>query len=68
MHLILANDLVVSDIARVRTGEIIEISGSLAEFISTSDGWRWKSQLTLNDIGKGACELILVKSLRIVTP
>ena len=67
MHLIPANDSVASDIDSVRAGEIIEISGSLVEVISDNDGWRWKSSLTRNDTGKGACELILVESIHIAT-
>jgi hypothetical protein len=30
-----------------------------------SDGWRWRSSLTREDTGNGACELVLVKSLSI---
>jgi hypothetical protein len=68
MHLIPANDFVASDIDNVRAGEIIEMSGSLVEVTSNSDNWRWTSSLTRNDIGKGACELILVESIHVVTP
>ncbi len=67
MHLIPANDSVADDIASVRAGEIVEITGSLVEAKSINDDWRWRSSLTRKDTGKGACELILVKSLRIVT-
>lgn len=66
MHLIPTNDSVARDIARVQAGEIIEISGSLVE-VTTSDGWRWKSSLTRNDTGGGACELILVESIKTVS-
>jgi len=67
MHLIPANDSVADDISSVRAGEIVEITGSLVEAKSINDDWRWRSSLTRKDTGKGACELILVKSLRIVT-
>jgi len=66
MHLIPATDSIKSDIDRVQEGEIIEISGSLVKVTST-DGWRWKSSQTRNDTGRGACELIWVESLHIVT-
>lgn len=68
MHLIPANDSVADDIASVRAGEIVEISGSLVEVKSNDDGWRWRSSLTRKDTGDGACELIFVESLRIVSP
>lgn len=68
MHLIPANDSVKFDIDRVRKGDIVEISGSLVAIESNSDNWRWRSSQTRNDTGKGACELILVQNLRVLTP
>lgn len=68
MHLIPANDLIKKAIARVRPGDIISLSGSLVNATSLTDGWRWQSSQTRNDTGAGACELIFVESLRIITP
>jgi hypothetical protein len=68
MHLIPANKSVAYDINRVKKGEIIELSGSLVEVVSNSDGSRWISSLTRNDVGAGACELILVESIHVVSP
>jgi hypothetical protein len=67
MHLIPASSSVKSDISSVRAGDIIELTGKLVEVMS-EDGWRWKSSLTRNDTGMGACELIWVESIRVVTP
>jgi hypothetical protein len=67
MHLIPANDSIASVIDNVSAGDIIEISGSLVQATSNNDNWRWTSSLTRNDTGAGACELILVKSINIVT-
>ncbi|MEM9275860.1 MAG: hypothetical protein AAGA80_23305 [Cyanobacteria bacterium P01_F01_bin.143] len=66
MHLIPASDSVKNAISKVRKGDIIEISGSLVN-VRSNDGWRWTSSQTRNDTGDGACELIWVESLRIVT-
>ncbi len=68
MHLIPATDAVDSVIKEIRNGDIIELSGSLVNVESDSDDWRWKSSQTRNDTGNGACELIWVESLQIVTP
>jgi len=68
MHLIPANDTVDSALQEIRNGDIIELSGSLVNVESDNDGWRWKSSQTRNDTGYGACELIWVESLHIVTP
>jgi hypothetical protein len=67
MHLIPASDSVNKVIDKVREGEIIELSGSLVNVISNEDGWRWQSSLTRSDTGTGACELIWVENLRIVS-
>jgi hypothetical protein len=68
MHLIPANESVKKAIGKIRNGDIIEMSGSLVNVISDDGHWRWNSSLTRNDTGKGACELIWVESLYIVTP
>jgi NMD protein affecting ribosome stability and mRNA decay len=68
MHLIPATDIVEGVIKEIRNGDIIELSGSLVNVQSDSDGWHWKSSQTRNDTGKGACELIWVDQLQIVTP
>jgi hypothetical protein len=66
MHLIPANESVESEIKKVRKGDIIELSGSLVN-VTASDGWYWRSSQTRFDTGNGACELIWVESLRVVT-
>ncbi|WP_286239452.1 hypothetical protein [Neptuniibacter halophilus] len=68
MHLIPASGTVKSEIDSVRRGDIVEIKGYLVEARSQADGWRWRSSLTRNDSGAGACELIWVEQLNIVTP
>jgi hypothetical protein len=67
MHLIPANEAVASDIKKIRKGDIIELSGSLVNVTATSDGWRWRSSQTRYDTGNGACELIWVNSLKVIT-
>ena len=68
MHMIPASDEVYSVLKEIRNGDIIELSGSLVNVADDNDGWRWKSSQTRNDTGNGACELIWVESLKIVTP
>ncbi|MCZ6822647.1 MAG: hypothetical protein O7F10_06835, partial [Deltaproteobacteria bacterium] len=66
MHLIPAND----EVDRVmknetRKGSIVQISGYLVS-ISAEDGWRWRSSLSPKDAGKGACELVWVKQMKVL--
>lgn len=59
MHLIPADDAVARDLGRVREGQVVSLRGRLVE-ARRADGWRWKSSLTREDSGAGACELVLV--------
>ena len=67
MHLIPANEAVRDSINRVRQGDIVKLSGSLVNVASNTDNWYWRSSLTREDTGNGACELILVKQFDILT-
>ena len=62
MHLIPADAAVARELARVREGEVVSLRGRLVEARS-ADGWHWRSSLTREDSGAGACELVLVESL-----
>lgn len=59
MHLIPANDQVRQALDRVTTGSMVRLRGFLVE-ARGEDGWRWRSSMTREDTGDGACELILV--------
>ena len=65
MHMIPADPVIAADLKRVRPGQVVQVAGWLVE-AKSSDGWVWRSSLSRNDTGAGACELIYVKSLRIL--
>ncbi|MFT3755765.1 MAG: hypothetical protein QM769_07420 [Pseudoxanthomonas sp.] len=58
-HLIPADDAVARALAAVRKDERVRIDGWLVEARAT-DGWHWRSSLSREDSGAGACELIYV--------
>ena len=62
MHMIPANDDIEKQLKSARQGQIVAIKGQLIE-AKANDGWHWKSSLTRNDTGAGACELVYVESL-----
>ncbi|MGZ8252192.1 MAG: hypothetical protein ACXW1P_07095, partial [Methylophilaceae bacterium] len=64
MHMIPANSLVEKTLKSVRVGQVVSVSGYLVE-AKAPDGWHWKSSLTRNDTGNGACELVLVKAISV---
>lgn len=65
MHMVPADGVVEERLASVRVGQVIQVDGYLIE-AKAADGWRWKSSLTRNDTGNGACEVLLVKSIRVL--
>lgn len=65
VHIIPADPGVERDLERMRAGQVIEIDGLLVD-ARRSDGWSWNTSLTREDDGKGACELMLVQSVRVV--
>jgi hypothetical protein len=64
MHMVPASDTVARQLAAVRAGDDIRLSGLLVH-IRGDDGFQWRSSLTREDSGGGACELIYVCSLEI---
>ncbi len=62
MHMIPADDNVARELARIRKGAVVRLRGQLVE-AHRSDGFQWRSSLTREDTGAGACELFLVDSI-----
>lgn len=62
MHLIPADASVATALSQVRADQQVRIDGWLVE-LSASDGWRWRSSLTRDDQGAGACEVIYACSI-----
>lgn len=65
MHMIPADPTVERQLTRVRVGQVIHLKGFLVD-ASRPGGWRWKTSMTRNDTGAGACELIYVESVEAV--
>ncbi|MCU0755376.1 MAG: hypothetical protein MUE46_09670 [Xanthomonadales bacterium] len=64
-HLIPANDAIWRQLKRIPAGRVVRIEGLLVD-AADDDGFRWKSSLTRNDTGAGACELIYVQSVSVL--
>lgn len=62
MHMVPANADIKKALKRIKPGQLVSIKGDLIQ-ANTDDGWRWKSSLTRNDTGAGACELVYVKQV-----
>lgn len=64
MHMIPADATVVYQLKRVRVGDVVSLDGMLVE-ADKPNGWKWRSSMTRDDTGNGACELVYVRSLSI---
>lgn len=64
MHMIPSSPAVERKLKNVSRGQIVTISGYLVE-AKAADGWRWRSSLTRDDTGQGACELIWVEDIAV---
>lgn len=62
VHLIPADAAVARALARVRVGALVDLRGQLVA-AQRADGWQWRSSLTREDSGAGACELLLVREV-----
>jgi hypothetical protein len=63
IHLIPATPAIASALTALQRSGIVEMGGRLVE-VDGPDGWHWRSSLTREDTGDGACEVMWVEWLR----
>jgi hypothetical protein len=61
-HVIPVDDSVQKQLAWLRVGEVVRLTGTLVD-ARRDDGARIQTSLTRNDSGAGACEVLLVESV-----
>lgn len=66
MHLIPADAEVRRELEHVRVGDVISLDGYLVD-ARRADGFVWRTSLTRDDTGAGACELVYVEQLGITS-
>jgi hypothetical protein len=66
-HIIPANDEVLDVIHKIRTGDIVELSGYLV-IVRDGKDWKWRSSLSRSDSEDNSCEVFWVDSAKITTP
>lgn len=64
MHMVPADESIAKRLKSVHRGDIVALNGYLIE-AHGPDGFDWKSSLTRNDTGNGACELVWVDRLEV---
>ncbi len=66
MHIIPSNDAIARQLDKIKAGQLVRFSGYLVN-LKRADGWYWKSSLSRNDTGGGACELVWVEEFEIIS-
>ena len=64
MHMVPATPEVARALASVRAGQVVVLRGWLIE-ARRDDGYLWRSSLTREDSGDGACELVYVCAIEL---
>jgi len=62
MHMIPASRQIERRLVNLRPGQVVALAGYLVD-VHAADGWQWRSSLTREDTGAGACELVWVETL-----
>lgn len=63
VHIIPADDAVAAKISSLRVGALVRLWGSLVEASHPETARPWRSSLTRDDEGEGACEILHVRSV-----
>lgn len=66
MHMIPADAVVERELKRLRRGDLVRIQGYLVD-VDHESGWMWRTSLTREDTGQGACEIIYVEAVQRIT-
>lgn len=64
-HIIAADKNVELQLKKLNIGSIVHMKGYLVNVKSKKDKFIWNSSTTRDDTGKGACEIIYVKSIEV---
>jgi hypothetical protein len=64
MHMIPARDDIGRSLKKLREGDIITLRGYLVD-VDHDSGWHWRTSMSRQDTGGGACEIVFVESLDI---
>ena len=65
MHMIASDPAIADELSRVKAKDRIHLEGKLVE-VRGDDGWHWRSSLTRDDTGAGACEVVWVTRLDVL--
>jgi len=62
MHMIPSRPWLEDELKKIRRGDIVQLNGYLVD-VDSESGWRWRTSLSRNDSGNGACEIVYLESV-----
>ncbi|MDX1555035.1 MAG: hypothetical protein R3212_03320 [Xanthomonadales bacterium] len=62
MHMVPADPGIEKELKRLRPGDVVRIQGFLVD-IDHESGWAWRTSMTREDTGQGACEIVYVEEI-----
>jgi hypothetical protein len=65
MHMIPSTKELAAQLRALKPGNLVRLRGYLVQ-ANAPDGWHWRSSLTREDTGGGACEVIFVQALEVL--
>jgi hypothetical protein len=65
MHMIPSSKEMAKQLRAIKPGDLVRVRGYLVQ-AAAPDGWGWRSSLTREDTGAGACELVFVQELEVL--
>ena len=61
-HVIPQNKMIARQLSRLRSGQVVTLSGELVDGVRDDGSWN-KTSLVRDDTGAGACEVLLVSDV-----
>ncbi len=62
MHMIPASKAIGRSLKELRSGDLVILQGYLVD-VDHDSGWKWRTSMSRNDTGSGACEIVYVESM-----
>jgi hypothetical protein len=62
MHMIPGRPWLETELKKIRRGDIVQLNGFLVD-VDTDTGWHWRTSLSREDSGNGACEIVYLESV-----
>lgn len=67
MHMVPSSSYVKKALKKIRKGDVVRLEGLLVD-VDHDSGFHWRTSLSREDSGAGACEILYVEEIEILAP